>query len=92
MGRRPTLTDILSVVRRSLAVPAPTALFAFAAVFLLLTGQAPAGAHPLEFTAATLTLQPDGTFEANLVCDLDALALGAPLDSDDAELAAALGG
>ena len=69
----------------------PAAILAFAAVLLLLTAP-PAPAHPLEFTAATLTLQPDGTFEANLVCDLDALALGAPLDSDDAELAAALEG
>ena len=56
----------------------------------LLAGPPAAGAHPLEFTAATLTLQPDGTFEANLVCDLDALALGAPYGADDAELAGAL--
>ena len=64
---------------------------ALAAVLLLFTAS-PAPAHPLEFTAATLTLQPDGTFEANLVCDLDALALGAPYDTDDAELVAALEG
>ena len=78
---------MLSGVRRRPTVPIP----ALAAVLLLFTAS-PAPAHPLEFTAATLTLQPDGTFEANLVCDLDALALGAPLESDDAELAAALEG
>ena len=79
-------------MRSRLAEPAPAAVLAFAAVFILLAGPPAAGAHPLEFTAATLTLQPDGTFEANLVCDLDALALGAPLDSDDAEIVAVLEG
>ena len=69
----------------------PSVLPALAAAFLL-SAAVPASAHPLSFTAATLTLQPDGTFEANLVCDLDALALGAPLDADDAELVAALTG
>ena len=71
-------------------------------VFLLalaLTAAAPlaptaphAYAHPLTFTEVTLTLGPDGSFEADLIYDLDALALGAPLDTDDAELAAALAG
>ncbi len=46
--------------------------------------------HPLSFTEVTLTLQPDGTFAAELIYDLDALALGAPIGTDDAELAAAL--
>ena len=78
-------------MRRLLTALAPSALPALAAAFLL-SAALPASAHPLSFTAATLTLQPDGTFEANLVCDLDALALGAPLDADDAELVAALTG
>ena len=47
-------------------------------------------AHPLSFTEVTLTLGADGAFEADLVYDLDALALGVPIDTDDAELAAAL--
>ena len=51
-----------------------------------------AAAHPLSFTQVTLTLQPDGTFTADLIYDLDALALGVPVDTDDAELAAALSG
>ena len=55
-------------------------------------GSATADAHPLAFTQATLTLLPDGRFEAEIVYDLDALALGAPIDTDDAELAAALEG
>ena len=78
-------------MRRLLTALLPPALPALAAAFLF-SAALPASAHPLSFTAATLTLQPDGTFEANLVCDLDALALGAPLDADDAELVAALTG
>ena len=80
----------VTVVRRRRAVPVRVAISAFAASVLLLAGPSPAAAHPLEFTAATLTLQPGGTFEANLVADLDALALGAPYDTDDAELVATL--
>ncbi len=47
-------------------------------------------AHPLTFTATELILQRDGAFQVEMVCDLDALALGAAQDSDDAELVAAL--
>ena len=79
----------MTILRRHLQVAIPSALPALALGFLLSAAH-PAGAHPLEFTAVTLTLQPAGTFEANLVCDLDALALGAPFDTDDAELVAAL--
>ena len=53
-------------------------------------GVTPALAHPLAFTEVTLTLRDDGTFAADLIYDLDALALGVPVDTDDAELAAAL--
>ena len=54
-------------------------------------GVTPALAHPLTFTEVTLTLRNNGTFAANLIYDLDALALGVPVNTDDAELAAALG-
>ncbi len=54
-----------------------------------LTVPAGAAAHPLSFTEVTLSLG-DGAFEADVIYDLDALALGAPVDADDAELAAAL--
>ncbi len=47
-------------------------------------------AHPLSFTEVTLALRADGGFEADLIYDLDALALGVPIDTDDATLAAAL--
>ena len=47
-------------------------------------------AHPLSFTETTLILNDDGTFQVDLVCDLDALALGLPQDADDAELSATL--
>ena len=48
-------------------------------------------AHPLTFTETTIVLRPDGSFQTDLVCDLDALALGAPQNADDAALVAALG-
>ena len=51
-----------------------------------------ASAHPLTFTDTTVVLQRNGTFQADLVVDLDALALGAPQSADDAELVAALRG
>ena len=59
---------------------------------LLLPGATLTLAHPLSFTEVTLTLHADGAFEADLIYDLDALALGAPIDADDAELVAALEG
>lgn len=45
-----------------------------------------ADAHPLTFTATTLTLKTDNTFEVDLQYDLDALALGVSITTDDAEL------
>ena len=78
---------ILSLVRRRrLALVAALVL---AGAFLP-PRVSPSLAHPLTFTATTLTLRADGTFEADLVYDLDALALAAPIDTDDAELVAAL--
>ena len=50
------------------------------------------GAHPLTATETTVRLGTDGTFQADLIVDLDALALGAPQDTDDAELVTALNG
>ena len=50
-----------------------------------------AAAHTLTFTDTTIVLRPDGSFQTDLICDLDALALGAPPDADDAALVAALG-
>ena len=49
-----------------------------------------ARAHPLLFTETTLTLRENGTFQVDMIIDLDALALGAPQDNDDAELVAAI--
>ena len=48
-------------------------------------------AHPLTFTETIIVLRPDGSFQTDLICDLDALALGAPQNADDAALVAALG-
>ncbi len=77
--------------RRSRALRFPLA-FAAAALLAISAapGVAPALAHPLTFTEVNLTLRGDGAFEADLIYDLDALALGAPVDTEDAELAAAL--
>ena len=60
------------------------------AVIVLVGLQAPSWAHTLTFTDTTVLLRPDGTFQADLVVDLDALALGAPQDTDDEELRSAL--
>ena len=57
---------------------------------LLVATSAPALAHPLTFTQTELTLRTDGTFQIDMVCDLDALALGVPQDADDAELVAVI--
>ena len=57
---------------------------------LVLLATAVAAAHPLTFTDTTVVLRADGTFQADLIVDLDALALGAPQSADDAELVAAL--
>jgi hypothetical protein len=49
----------------------------------------PLAAHSFSLTKASLDL--DGNrFALELICDLDALALGAPLDADSAELAAVI--
>ena len=45
-------------------------------------------AHPLLFTETTLTIRNDRTFKVDLTVDLDALALGVPQNSNDAELVA----
>lgn len=58
--------------------------------FLLCAVPLVADAHPLSFTDTTVTLQADGTFQVDMVCDLDALALGLPQDTDDAQLVATL--
>ena len=70
---------------------APTRLTAWVTLVVLVSLPAPSRAHPLTFTETTIVLHPDGSFQTDLVCDLDALALGAPQNADDAALVAALG-
>ena len=60
------------------------------AVVMLVALPALCPAHPLTVTDTTVVLRLDGTFQTDLIVDLDALALGAPQDADDAELVAAL--
>ncbi|HUG53484.1 MAG TPA: HupE/UreJ family protein [Vicinamibacteria bacterium] len=61
------------------------------AVLLLAGAPPPAAAHDFAFTDVTLQLRPDGTFQADVVADLDALALGVDASADSAELAARIG-
>ena len=60
------------------------------ALLALVVLPAPASSHPLAFTQSELILRVDGTFQVEMVCDLDALALGVSQDADDAELVAML--
>ncbi len=61
-----------------------------AASFVLLLAAPPAVAHDLQFTDVRLELREDGTFRADVACDLDALALGVDSSADSAELAATI--
>ena len=69
----------------------PARLAARLTLVVLVGLPASSGAHPLTFTDTTIVLRPDGSFQTDLICDLDALALGAPQTADDAGLVAALG-
>ena len=64
--------------------------FPLLALVLLVGLPASSPAHPLTFTETTIVLRPDGSFQTDLICDLDALLLGAPLGADDAALVAAV--
>ena len=57
----------------------------FAAIVLIPVDQ-DANGHPLTFTATTLTLSTNDTFQVDLQYDLDALALGVSITTDDAVL------
>lgn len=65
-------------------VPALLTTFAF------LAASPPAAPHDLRLTETLLILKADGTFQVDMTCDLDALALGAGPSADSAELAARL--
>jgi hypothetical protein len=54
----------------------------------LLTLATPANAHNFAFTDVQLALHDDGSYVVDVICDLDALALGAPSTADSAVLAA----
>ena len=67
--------------------------FVLRAVFLLLViglVAAPGAAHEFELTQGLLLLRTDGTYQLDLRCDLDALALGVSPSVDSLELAMAL--
>ncbi len=60
------------------------------AVTTALLAAATAGAHSFELTRTLLVIKTDGSYQVDITCDLDALALGAGPAADSAELAAAL--
>ena len=47
----------------------------------------PARAHDFTITATAATFRADGSFQIDMICDLDALALGVPSSQDSAALA-----
>ena len=57
----------------------------FASIVLIPVDQ-DANGHPLTFTATTLTLSANDSFQVDLQYDLDALALGVSITTDDAVL------
>jgi hypothetical protein len=59
-----------------------------AATLLAVLVTAPAPAHNLTFTDVRLEISADGTYTVDVVCDLDALALGVASTADSAPLAA----
>jgi len=61
-------------------------------IVLFLGWAAPAAAHNFAFTDVHLTLTRDGRFQADVKCDLDALALGVDSSADSAALAAQIAG
>lgn len=65
-------------------------LLVFGAVAL--AGAARLSAHSFGFTDVRLVLRADGRFDADVSCDLDALALGVEQSADSAALAAEIGG
>ena len=56
------------------------------ALIVLIPVDQDANGHPLTFTATTLTLSANDTFQVDLQYDLDALALGVSITTDDAVL------
>jgi hypothetical protein len=57
-------------------------------VLAVLLAAAPAAAHEFAFTDVRLEVHADGTWEADVRCDVDALALGVSSTADSAALAA----
>lgn len=56
--------------------------------FVLLAAIGPVAlAHDFTITATTARILPDRTYQIDMTCDLDALALGAPAGADSAKLA-----
>lgn len=56
------------------------------ALIVLIPVDQDANGHPLTFTATTLTLSANDSFQVDLQYDLDALALGVSITTDDAVL------
>ena len=55
-----------------------------AALFLVALPTTPTYAHDLEFSFTVIVLRADGTYQVDMTCDLDALALGVAQEVDSA--------
>lgn len=66
------------------------ALAVLIALAWLLPAAPSARAHELTITDALMVLRGDGRISVEMICDLDALALGVPRSADDRQLAVAL--
>ena len=81
----PGVVDALGLVRGRGRLTRRLALF----VVLALVGvTAPAAAHNFTLTDVSFEIHGDGSYIVDVVCDLDALALGVPSTADSAALAA----
>ncbi len=81
------------MARRGGRVTARAVFGAATIATLLLSGSmqpSPASAHELGFTRTVAVLLPEGGFRVDLTVDLDALALGVPQATDNAQLVAML--
>ncbi len=65
-------------------------LFLFLALAALFGAASPLPAHDLEFTHTVVVLGADGSFRADVSCDLDAIALGVAQGADSRSVAEAL--
>ena len=78
------------MTRFSTHSPLAAATFLLLAALALIWTPAPVLGHSLTLTETLVLVKADGSYQIDMVCDLDALALGAPPSTDNAILLADL--